>query len=267
MSKTGKLFRAAGMILRRPYLLNKVLDDQEAWRRRVFRDHGLISGFEEVGFHELSQGKEIVVRPFSFLEGGSLPTDLALLRMLASGIKSCRYFEIGTWRGESAANVAEVAMECTTLNLPASRMREAGLPEEYIDQHAMFSKGLPNVTHLEGNSLDFDFAGLNTSYDLIFIDGDHHYLSIKKDTQNVFAHLVHEGSIVVWHDYAWQPGNIRYETMAAILDGVPVALHGNLYAVRNTLCAMFYPAPARSNKPSVIANRDEAFEVRIGKLH
>ncbi len=266
MSKIAKLFRAAGMILRKPYLINKVLDDQEVWRKRVIMDHGLKDGLAEVGFHEISGGEKVLVRPFSFLEGGSLPTDLALLRILASGIDNCRYFEIGTWRGESVANVAEVAMECITLNLSPGQMREAGLSEEYIGQHAMFSKGLSNVTHLEGDSLYFDFAGLNKKFDIIFIDGDHHYASIRTDTQHVFKHLLHERSIVVWHDYAWQPGNIRFETMAAILDGVPEAQHGKLFAVRNTLCAIYHPGIGKGHEPSVVAKPGEAFEVLIGKI-
>ena len=107
-------------------------------------------------------------------------------------------------------------------------------------------------------------AILNSTGDyLIFIDGDHHFESIKQDTQNVFKHLVHDQSIVVWHDYAWQPGNVRYETLAAIMGGVPEAFHKNLYAVRNTLCAISHPGDLRSQKPSVVAKMDEAFEVRL----
>ncbi len=263
MNKARKLFKAAGLLLKKPYLLNKIIDDNDVWQGRVQKEYGNGGGLNEVRFHDLTGGEEVSVKPFSFLEGGSLPTDLALLRLLAAGFDECTYFEIGTWRGESVANVAEVAKDCTTLNLPAGEMLEAGLDPAYVEQHAMFSRGLPNVMHLEGNSQSFDYAGLNKKYDLIFIDGDHHFESIKQDTQNIFKHLVHDKSIVVWHDYAWQPGNVRYETLAAIMGGVPEAFHKNLYAVRNTLCAIFHPGELRSQKPSVVAKMDEAFEIRL----
>lgn len=263
MNKARKLFKAAGLLLKKPYLLNKIIDDNDAWQARVKKEYGIRDGLDEVRFHDLAGEEEVSVKPFAFLEGGSLPTDLALLRVLATGFDDCKYFEIGTWRGESVANVAEVAGECTTLNFTAREMLDAGLDPAYVDQHGMFSKRLPDVVHLEGNSKTFDFAGLNKKYDLIFIDGDHHFESIKQDTQSVFKHLVHDQSIVVWHDYAWQPGNVRYETLAAIMGGVPKAFHRNLYAVRNTLCAIFHPGDLRSQKPSNVAVKDEAFEVRL----
>lgn len=263
MTKIRKFIKALGLILRKPYLLNLIIDDNENWLKRVRKEHGMGDGLEEVSFYELSGGKEITVKPFAFMEGGSIPTDLALLSILAGKYKDCKYFEIGTWRGESVANVAEVARECTSLNLPAETMKSMGLTDDYISQHAMYSKGLPNVTHLEGDSADFDFAGLNTKYDLIFIDGDHHYEAIKRDTENVFRHLVHENSIVVWHDYAWQPGEVRFETLAAINAGIPPGKTDQLYAARNTMCALYFPGKITSMKPSVVARPEEAFQVKI----
>ena len=130
MKKFKKLFKALGLILGKPYLLNLVIDDNENWRKRVRKEFGLKEGLDEISFHELSGGMEIMVKPFSFLEGGSIPTDLALLRALAEKYTDCKYFEIGTWRGESVANVAEVATECITLNLPADTMRSMGFSDD-----------------------------------------------------------------------------------------------------------------------------------------
>lgn len=262
MNKISKLIKASCLLLKKPYLLNKVIDDDEIWRKKC--EPWIETGkLPEVRFNALTDKEEFTVKPFAFMEGGSLPTDLALLKLLAGTFDACRYFEIGTWRGESVANVADVAAGCTTLNLPPRLMEEAGMPAEYIGQHAMFSQGLANVIHLEGDSAVFDFGGLNKKYDLIFIDGDHHYASVKNDTVNVFNHLVHSNSIVVWHDYAWQPGNIRYETLAAILDGVSQNMHHRLYAVRNTLCAIYFPRELPSSEASAVAIKDEAFEVNI----
>ena len=262
MGKLNKLIRATGLLLRKPYLLNKVIDDNENWMHKVFSDHG-IERLPEVSLRDMMGGREVTVNPFAFMEGGSLPTDLALLRMLAARFPECEYFEIGTWRGESVANVAAVASSCTTMNLSKEQMQEAGLAEEYIRQHAMYSKHLANVKYLEGNSLVFDFASMDNKYDLVFIDGDHHYESILSDTTNVFEHLLHDGSIVVWHDHAWQPGNIRYETLAAILDGVPRMFHSKIYEVRNTLCAIYFPEEIASAIASSVARENEVFTVSL----
>jgi predicted O-methyltransferase YrrM len=264
MNKLKKIYKAAGLLMRKPYLINKIIDDNNAWLKRVERDFGM-QKLPEVNYHDLSKSKEITVSPFAFMEGGSLPTDLALLRILAARYDKCTYFEIGTWRGESVANVAEVAAECTTMNLSAKEMKGFGLTQDYIDQHAMFSRDLPNVIHLEGNSLEFDFVGLNKKYDLIFIDGDHHFESIKKDTENIFRHLVHDKSIVVWHDYAFQPSDVRFETMAAILTGMPARYRDRVYSVRNTICAIYSPDVLFSEQASNIARAGDVFELRINK--
>jgi predicted O-methyltransferase YrrM len=263
MGKLKKLITATKLLMRKPYLLNNIIDDNVAWREKVERNYGLSNGFDEIDLRTLSKGEEVIVKPFAFLEGGSLPTDLALLKLLASTFDDCKYFEIGTWRGESVANVASVANECYTLNLSDNEMAEMGLEQKYIDQQGMFLKDIDNIVHIKGNSLSFDYTSLDRKFDLIFIDGDHHFSSIKTDTENVFRHLVHEHSIVVWHDYAWQPGDIRYETLAAILEGTPDAHKNNLFAVGNTMCAVYYPGAIDAHKPKKSIDSVISFEVKI----
>jgi predicted O-methyltransferase YrrM len=259
MGKLGKLISAIGLLAKRPYLINRVIDDDGVWQRKLEKRYGRIA-FPEIAFGNICK-TEMRVYPYAFLEGGSLPTDLALLCSLATAVKDCRYFEIGTWRGESVANVAEVAGKCTTMNLSPAQMLGMGLDADYVNQHAMYSKGVPNVTHIEADSAAYDFAVPGEKFDLIFIDGDHHYASIRHDTEQVFAHLMHSGTVIVWHDYAWQPGNVRHETMAAILDAIPKDHHHKLYAVRNTLCAIFHPGEFITLPSSGIALKEEAFEL------
>ncbi len=178
-------------------------------------------GFPVIDMDQLVDPEQIChLGPMTFLDGGSLPTDMMLLAGLAEGIEDCSYFEIGTWRGESVANVASRAESCYTLCLTDEEMRSMGMHENTIASHRYFSKDLKNVTQLRGDSRSFDFATLNQKFDLIFIDGDHHYDFILSDTRNVFKHLVHDKSIVVWHDYGFHPDQVRFEVMAAILDGV-----------------------------------------------
>ena len=262
MSRLTLALRALGAQARTPSLLNHVLAaDTGAWQRRALA-HAARWGVAPAGLpvvplrHFLPPGGADTVAPFAFQDGGSLPTDLALLRGLARQRPGCRYFEIGTWRGESAANVAAEAAHVHTLNLSAAEMRALHLPEAYIGLHGFFSKSLPNVTHLHGHSASFDLAALAAEagpFNLIFIDGDHHYEAVRQDTARVFAHLVGPTTVVVWHDASRQPGQPRWEVLAGLLAGLPSGLPGQLAQVGNTLCAVYSPQVLPTQVPDPYA--------------
>ena len=76
-------------------------------------------------------------------------------------------------------------------------------------------------------------------YDVIFVDGDHKYQSVLNDTKIAFKLLKDENSIIVWHDYASNPGAIRWDVLKGIYDGTPEIARPNLHCVSNTLCAIF----------------------------
>ena len=238
MSKIGKALKALWWIARKPILLNRVLSDEDTWKVYVVDKFGLPDGLPIVKMDQLGIDNKVALGPMTFLDGGSLPSDMMLLAGIAEMIEGCRYFEIGTWRGESVANVSSRCASCYTLSLTDGEMRSMGMHEKTISSHRLFSKGIKNVTHLEGNSRIFNFAALDQKFDLIFIDGDHHYDTIVSDTRNIFRHLVHERSIVVWHDYGFQPDKVRFEVMAAILDGVGPDLADKIYHVAHTKCAI-----------------------------
>jgi predicted O-methyltransferase YrrM len=221
-----------------------------------------MTSFPVIPFQSIVHGT-IVIRPYAFLDGGSTPADLALIKQLASEIPKCKYFEIGTWRGESVSNVAAVAEECCSLNLPDELLFKQTGSADYVASHRFFSRDLNNVKHLYGDSRNFNYRDLNTKFDLIFIDGDHHYDTLVQDTRNVLEILCHDASVIVWHDYTFTPESIRHETMAAILDGCPSELHPYLYHVKNTNCALLY----RSKMPSVpfrkFARPESTFSMHI----
>jgi predicted O-methyltransferase YrrM len=263
MNKLFKTLRALSLIAKNPWLLNKILDEDKQWQKRVEEKYALGQGLPVVRAENLFGDFSETISPYASLDGSSLPTDLALLRKLARSFDRCSYFEIGTWRGESVANVAAVAEECYSLNLSADQLGKLGMDGKYIGLHRHFSSHLENVTHLEGDSREFDFASLNKKFDLIFIDGDHHYEIVKSDTEKVFRHLLHQRSVVVWHDYAYNPERIRFEVMMGILDGCPKEFHHRIYHAANTMCAIYMNRETGSvpfNSPQV---PEGFFEVTI----
>ncbi|GAA3923378.1 class I SAM-dependent methyltransferase [Hymenobacter algoricola] len=266
-SRFSKTLRGLAALARNPWLLNVVLAaDASSWQQRA-RAHTsrrlTAQGLPAVPLQAFLAAQDTTVRPFAFREGGSLPTDLLLLRALVRRAPQARYFEIGTWRGESAANVAEVAATVYTLNLSAQELRGLGLTERYIELHGFFSRPLPNVTHLQGNSATFDLAGLGQQFDVIFIDGDHSYEAVRTDTRRVFEHLVGPTTVVVWHDASQQPGEPRWEVLSGILDGLPATATGQLVQVENTLCALYSPTPLPAHQPDPLADPAHWFEVTL----
>jgi predicted O-methyltransferase YrrM len=249
IKKIRKGLKAISLLVAKPSLLNLIFQENEYWDKHIKKKQKTYTELKEITFSELFFDFNITITPVTFLDGGSMVTDLALLKGLAGKINNCAYFEIGTWRGESVANVSPLCTECFTMDLSDQEKKKLGMPDDYIRQHAILSKHLKNVIHLKDNSLKFDFASMNKKFDLIFIDGDHHYGSVLSDTINVFKHLVHDKTIVVWHDYAYNPGTVRNETFAAILDALDDSLHSKLYYVANTMCAVYFPFPDFNKKP------------------
>jgi predicted O-methyltransferase YrrM len=260
VSKIKKTVRAFQNIAHEPSLLNLVLNDREVRKKEFLKKYPHFEALPQIDFFDLGGDFEETI-DLCFLDGGSLPTDLALLKTLAKGKKS--YFEIGTWRGESVWNVAKVIDECTTFNLSKEEMLALGLNKKYGELHGIISKKNPKILHLEGNSKTFDFAGLNQKYDLIFIDGDHSYEMVKNDTEKVFQNLIHENSVVVWHDYAFNPEKIRYEVFQGILDGLPKNFHKDLYHVANSMCAVFMKGDFKTKAFEGLKEPDFLFEVNL----
>lgn len=261
MKRIYKAFKALGLLIKDPWRLNLILDQNEEWEKYVWKNYTKAS-LPVIPLTSIIRDT-IVVEPFAFLDGSSTPTDLALLRQLASDIPQCKYFEIGTWRGESVSNVSAVSEVCYSLNLPENELIKQISSKDYVDSHRFFSRDLKNVKHLSGDSRSYNYQDLNMKFDLIFIDGDHHYETMVRDTRNILKFLCHNESIVVWHDYTFTPESIRYESMAAILDACPVHLHPYLFHVRNTNCALLYRKETASVPFKKFARPDCSFTLEI----
>ena len=263
MNKLNKLLKALILILLKPSLLNKVLDDADVNQAEIIKKYNLPKGLKTIDIFQLIPDLNETIEPYSSLDGGSTPIDMALLKGLARSKPDCDYFEIGTWRGESVANVAGLARHCVTLNLPDEDMRQMGLDKNYIGSHRFFSKDLKNVTHIQANSQTFDYSSLNQKFDLIFVDGDHHYESVKNDTMNVFKLLKDDDSIIIWHDYGNNPSDTRWDVLHGILDGTPTDKRQYLYRVSNSLCAIYIKKTIASAYVQPYADPKKPFSVTV----
>lgn len=261
MNKLRKTFKALGLIVQNPWKLNHILNQNEEWKAYVLRKYKMDS-LPVVSLNYFLR-EPVIIEPYAFLEGSASPADIALLKLLALKVEHCKYFEIGTWRGESVANVASCAETCYSLDLPEDMRTKILNDIDYNKSHRFFSKDVGNIIHLTADSRTFDFSSLKIKFDLIFIDGDHHYESIVNDTKKALDGLCHDGTTMVWHDYGYNPRAIRYETMAAILDSVPEPMQHQLFHVSNTSCAILFRKPVPSHKFKKHALPENKFSVSV----
>lgn len=239
MTKFKKLLLVIRQLIRAPWLIEKIIEKDLYWEKYISNKFGNIITLPQVELSDICKNLNESVNHYSFLSGSSLVTDIILLKCLAKRFTNCRYFEIGTWRGESVTNVSEVATECYTLNPQKNDLIKMGEKEAYANLQGFYSKKHQNIIHIEANSIDYDFSTLGKKFDLNFIDGNHHYKYVKNDTINIFKHLIHDKSIIVWHDYGYNPEKVNPEVLSAILDSVPNELRKYIYHVANTMCAVF----------------------------
>jgi predicted O-methyltransferase YrrM len=243
-----KLIKGLILLLQKPFLINLVIDNEFVYQETVLKEFpNLSKGFPMLDYLTLFPNFKETITPFSFLGGGSLVTDLALLKGMVKKQPNSTYFEIGTWRGESVVNVAENAQQCYTLNLTDNDLKKLGCNAEYVNQQAFYSKNIKNIEHLKGNSFDFDFSPYHQKCDVVFIDGSHEYESVVNDTQIAFQLLKDEKSVIIWHDYALHPGEIRWDVLKGIYDGTPTDKKKQLFSVSNTLCAIY----TKENLPTI----------------
>ena len=255
------------LILRHPYLLNNVLNAEEVCKEQFLQKYALPDGLPLLRLETLFPDFVEKVSPYAYLSGATMPIDIALLKSLARRQNAQNYFEIGTWRGESVANVAAVVPHCVTLNLSKEEIVALTGDPTYADAQAQFSKNLDNVTHLQGNSQTFDFTTHFHQYDMVFIDGDHHAEAVLKDTQTAFELLRNENSVIVWHDYGYDPETIRWSVLSAIWEGTPEEKRAHLYHVANTMCAVYIPEELPTEKLTPFAWPKHYYEVSLRSVN
>jgi hypothetical protein len=228
----------------------------------VINKYGLKNGLPEVDILELFPGFNETIEPFSHLYGTSLPIDIAILKALAKKFPDCEYLEIGSWRGESLANLSPVCKKCVSVSLSDEEMRKIGMSEAMISMQRFYSKDLSNVVHIGANSMNYDFSQLG-KFDLIFVDGDHRFEGVKNDTEKVFKLLKDENSIIIWHDYTEQYEHINWEVFAGILEGCTEDQRKHIYHISNSLCAIYTRQVVKIYKAQESSIPNKSFKVQI----
>jgi predicted O-methyltransferase YrrM len=130
----------------------------------------------------------------NFTNGETGNTDT--IKLLCTLGENKDVFEFGTFQGRTTRQIALFAKSVTTFDLGLNTSGEGEYPDYEVGK---YSKDMPNVTQLIGNSLTFDFSPYYGKFDLVYVDGGHSFECITAD----FAHatqLVRPGGIVIVDD-------------------------------------------------------------------
>ena len=150
--------------------------------------------------------------------------EILVLSAIIKFSESKNILEIGTYDGNTTLNLAANSpsdAHITTVDLPPdwNGKLELKVPElsVNVDERkkigAQFkdSDYAKKIIQIFGDSAKIDWEELPTPFDVVLIDGCHHYEYVKLDTQNSLRHLK-PGGLLVWHDYG------MYKDVSKVVD-------------------------------------------------
>jgi predicted O-methyltransferase YrrM len=171
--------------------------------------------------------------------------ELLTLGALARMIQPRKVVEFGTFRGGStlamASNMPAESHVVTVDIEPAQRKTHehglgTGLSE--FDLGCLF-RGTAYESMIEQrycNTLQFQADDLIGKADLVFVDADHTYEFVKRDTAKAMT-FVKPGGWILWHDYTWEPENSECAGVTKAVNEFFLQ-HGNCHQIAKTRFAI-----------------------------
>lgn len=152
-----------------------------------------------VEIEQVYVSNSIQIRFPTYISGDVNLMELLILCAFVKQINPKKIFEIGTGGGRTTTNLAVNSPDkCEVFTLDVNQ--NAGWRFEKLEPH--FRK---KIVQLIGNSTNFRFDSWKNEVDLIFIDGDHSYETVIKDSQSALE-MMRNGGVIIWHDYTYLPG-------------------------------------------------------------
>ena len=161
----------------------------------------------------------------SVAEGNTLLEELLIMVESLEAWRPAACFEIGTFDGRTALNMAANTPEKAviyTLYLPRDQMNSTALPLDPLDLKVVDKEASGiryqgtawehKIQQLYGDSATFDYTPYQNKIDFIFIDGSHTYEYILNYFRNAMTLLRDEKGIILWHDYTTWPSVRRLLT-------------------------------------------------------
>ena len=140
--------------------------------------------------------------------------EIVVMDQLIAALNPQRLFEIGTFDGRTALNMAancKPTAKVFTLDLPRAGLNHTQFkldPTELEmvekDQSGERYRGTSlshKITQLYGDSAAFDFRPYFNTMDFVFIDASHAYEYVLNDSRQASKLLKNGKGFILWHDY------------------------------------------------------------------
>lgn len=168
------------------------------------------------------RAQEFELREPEWHDGGVSLYELVTIAKLVRLQRPRTAFEIGTFNGRTAANIAANAAEDATvytLDLPSAAVESTALPLEPHERKFVRKESSGSVLaahpdlavhQLYGDSATLDYDPYRNGVDLVFVDGSHTYEYAHNDSLRAMEMLRDGKGLILWHDYGggW-PGVTR----------------------------------------------------------
>ena len=128
--------------------------------------------------------------------------DLYWLIVLLKDRKPSRILEFGTFTGLTTLYLARYSEPDTqVVTLDSSHYFEQFKPDPRLEVGMRFvgTEWASRIRLVDADLADLDPHSLG-KFDFIFVDADHHYESVKRDTKSALQ-MLEDGGTIVWHDY------------------------------------------------------------------
>jgi len=159
-------------------------------------------------------------------------SEITALTILAKSINAKKIFEIGTFEGNTAANLAYNVSDDTviyTLDFPLYRLCAHGQANvKYVETDAR-AKSIVKV--LKGDSLEFNFSPFYNQMDIMYIDGGKSYKCVLSDSENAYK-CAKDGGFIIWHDFL--VFDKYYSVVALVVFELCRRYHLKLYLIDGT---------------------------------
>jgi hypothetical protein len=165
-----------------------------------------------------ADGTDVHILAAAPRDGNVTVLETLILNRIARQRACRRLFEIGTFDGRTALNLAANAGDegrVFTLDIPRQLLSTTGLAplrqeRRYIDKDAPGARfrGTPiesRITQLLGDSATFDFSPYRGTMDYVFVDGSHAYDYVLHDSRTALELVGRGPGIILWHDYGEWP--------------------------------------------------------------
>lgn len=162
----------------------------------------------------IPESPDVRVKEASWADGNVSLQELILINQLIRSHRPANVFEMGTFDGRTALNMAlnlEEGGKIYTLDLPPEEIANVLFPIHAGDSKHILKresgarfKNRPEgakIRQLYGDTARFDFAPYEGRMDFVFIDAAHSFEYVMNDSKIALRLLQQGKGVILWHDY------------------------------------------------------------------